>query len=199
MITHLRGILTEKRPPSLVVDVNGIGYEVEAPMSTFYRLPELQQEVKLLTHLVIREDAHILFGFSSETERQMFRTLIKVNGVGPKLALSILSAMELETFIHCVQQGDLAKLIKIPGVGKKTAERLVIETRDRLAQMPGQSSHVIQPQPLTQGVTSAVDDAISALIALGYKAAEANQMVNAIKQEGLTSEALIRRALQKAL
>jgi Holliday junction DNA helicase RuvA len=199
MITHLRGILTEKRPPSLVVDVNGIGYEVEAPMSTFYRLPELQQEVKLLTHLVIREDAHILFGFSSETERQMFRTLIKVNGVGPKLALSILSAMELETFIHCVQQGDLAKLIKIPGVGKKTAERLVIETRDRLAQMPGQSSQVIQPQSLTQGVTSAVDDAISALIALGYKAAEANQMVNAIKQEGLTSEALIRRALQKAL
>jgi holliday junction DNA helicase RuvA len=199
MITHLRGILTEKRPPSLVVDVNGIGYEVEAPMSTFYRLPELQQEVKLLTHLVIREDAHILFGFSSETERQMFRTLIKVNGVGPKLALSILSAMELETFIHCVQQGDLAKLMKIPGVGKKTAERLVIETRDRLAQMPGQSSQVIQPQSLTQGVTSAVDDAISALIALGYKAAEANQMVNAIKQEGLTSEALIRRALQKAL
>lgn len=199
MITHLRGILTEKHPPSLVVEVQGVGYEVEAPMSTFYRLPELQQEVKLLTHLVIREDAHILFGFSSETERQMFRTLIKVNGVGPKLALSILSAMELEMFIHCVQQGDLAKLIKIPGVGKKTAERLVIETRDRLAQTSGHSNTIIAPQPLTQGVVSAADDAISALIALGYKPAEANQMVNAIKQEGLTSEALIRRALQKAL
>lgn len=199
MITHLRGILIEKHPPSLVVEVQGVGYEVEAPMSTFYRLPELQQEVKLLTHLVIREDAHILFGFSSETERQMFRTLIKVNGVGPKLALSILSAMELEMFIHCVQQGDLAKLIKIPGVGKKTAERLVIETRDRLAQTSGHSNAIIAPQPLTQGVVSAADDAISALIALGYKPAEANQMVNAIKQEGLTSEALIRRALQKAL
>lgn len=199
MITHLRGILTEKHPPSLVVEVHGVGYEVEAPMSTFYRLPELQQEIKLLTHLVIREDAHILFGFSSETERQMFRTLIKVNGVGPKLALSILSAMELETFIHCVQQGDLAKLIKIPGVGKKTAERLVIETRDRLAQTSGHSSTVIAAQPLTQGVVSAADDAISALIALGYKPVEASQMVNAIKQEGLTSEVLIRRALQKAL
>lgn len=199
MITHLRGILTEKRPPSLVVEVHGVGYEVEAPMSTFYHLPELQQEVKLLTHLVIREDAHILFGFSSETERQMFRTLIKVNGVGPKLALSILSAMELETFIHCVQQGDLAKLIKIPGVGKKTAERLVIETRDRLAQTSGHSSAIIATQPLTQGVVSAADDAISALISLGYKPVEASQMVNAIKQEGLTSEVLIRRALQKAL
>jgi len=198
MITHLHGTLIEKQPPSLVIDVRGVGYEVEAPMSTFYHLPELHQEIKLLTHLVIREDAHILFGFGTEAERQMFRTLIRVNGVGPKLALSILSAMELETFIHCVQQGDLAKLIKIPGVGKKTAERLVIETRDRLAQTTVQSTNSAR-QSLTQGVTSAADDAVSALIALGYKLQEASQLVNAIKEEGLSSEVLIRRALQKAL
>ena len=198
MIAHLRGTLIEKQPPSLVIDVHGVGYEVEAPMSTFYHLPELNQEIKLLTHLVIREDAHILFGFGTEAERQMFRTLIRVNGVGPKLALSILSAMELETFIHCVQQGDLAKLIKIPGVGKKTAERLVIETRDRLAQTTVQSTNSAR-QALTQGVTSAADDAVSALIALGYKLQEASQLVNAIKEEGLSSEVLIRRALQKAL
>ncbi len=198
MITHLHGTLIEKQPPSLVIDVRGVGYEVEAPMSTFYHLPELHQEIKLLTHLVIREDAHILFGFGTEAERQMFRTLIRVNGVGPKLALSILSAMELETFIHCVQQGDLAKLIKIPGVGKKTAERLVIETRDRLAQTTVQSTNSAR-QSLTQGVTSAADDAVSALVALGYKLQEASQLVNAIKEEGLSSEVLIRRALQKAL
>ena len=198
MITHLHGTLIEKQPPSLVIDVRGVGYEVEAPMSTFYHLPELNQEIKLLTHLVIREDAHILFGFGTEAERQMFRTLIRVNGVGPKLALSILSAMELETFIHCVQQGDLAKLIKIPGVGKKTAERLVIETRDRLAQTTVQSTNSAR-QSLTQGVTSAADDAVSALVALGYKLQEASQLVNAIKEEGLSSEVLIRRALQKAL
>jgi holliday junction DNA helicase RuvA len=198
MITHLHGTLIEKQPPSLVIDVHGVGYEVEAPMSTFYHLPELNKEIKLLTHLVIREDAHILFGFGSEAERQMFRTLIRVNGVGPKLALSILSAMELETFIRCVQQEDLAKLIKIPGVGKKTAERLVIETRDRLTQTTVQTTNYSHPS-LTQGVTSAVDDAISALISLGYKPQEATQLVNAIKQDGLTSEVLIRRALQKAL
>jgi len=198
MITHLHGTLIEKQPPSLVIDVRGVGYEVEAPMSTFYHLPELHQEIKLLTHLVIREDAHILFGFGTEAERQMFRTLIRVNGVGPKLALSILSAMELETFIHCVQQGDLAKLIKIPGVGKKTAERLVIETRDRLAQTTVQSTNSAR-QSLTQGVTSAADDAVSALVALGYKLQEASQLVNAIKEDGLSSEVLIRRALQKAL
>jgi len=198
MITHLHGTLIEKQPPSLVIDVRGVGYEVEAPMSTFYHLPELHQEIKLLTHLVIREDAHILFGFGTEAERQMFRTLIRVNGVGPKLALSILSAMELEIFIHCVQQGDLAKLIKIPGVGKKTAERLVIETRDRLAQTTVQSTNSAR-QSLTQGVTSAADDAVSALVALGYKLQEASQLVNAIKEEGLSSEVLIRRALQKAL
>lgn len=198
MITHLHGTLIEKQPPSLVIDVHGVGYEVEAPMSTFYHLPELNQEIKLLTHLIIREDAHILFGFGTEAERQMFRTLIRVNGVGPKLALSILSAMELETFIHCVQQGDLAKLIKIPGVGKKTAERLVIETRDRLAQTTVQSTNSAR-QSLTQGVTSAAEDAVSALVALGYKLQEASQLVNAIKEDGLSSEVLIRRALQKAL
>jgi Holliday junction DNA helicase RuvA len=198
MIAHLHGTLIEKHPPNLVIEVHGVGYEVEAPMSTFYHLPELNQEIKLLTHLIIREDAHILFGFGTEAERQMFRTLIRVNGVGPKLALSILSAMELETFVYCVQQGDLAKLIKIPGVGKKTAERLVIETRDRLAQTTVQSTSSAR-QSLTQGVTSAAEDAVSALVALGYKLQEASQLVNAVKEDGLSSEVLIRRALQKAL
>jgi Holliday junction DNA helicase RuvA len=198
MISRLRGLLIEKHPPGLLLEVQGVGYEIEAPMSTFYHLPELNSEVILLTHLSIREDAHILYGFLSEEERSLFRTLIRISGIGPKLALNILSAMEGPTFTQCIQQGDAVKLTRIPGVGKKMAERLIVEMRDRLGHLlinviPSSASR------LTQGVTSPVDDAISALIALGYRPQEASRWVHAVKEEGLCSEMLIRRALQATL
>lgn len=195
MISRLKGILLEKHPPSMVIDVQGVGYEVEAPMSTFYHLPALNTEVSVLTHLSIREDAHILYGFISEAERQLFRLLTRVNGIGPKLALSILSTMELSTFTHCIRHRDIAHLIRIPGVGKKTAERLVIEISDHLPHLPS----TITQSPPRPVITSAADDAISALIALGYKPQEAKQWVNAIAEEGASSETLIRRALQMAV
>jgi Holliday junction DNA helicase RuvA len=168
-------------------------------MSTFYHLPELQTEVILLTHLSIREDAHILYGFISKEERELFRTFIRISGIGPKLALNLLSAMELPTLILCIQQGDMAKLTRIPGVGKKMAERLVVELRDRLGHSLLTSPLPTSGSRLTQGVTSPVEDAISALIALGYKPQEASRWVHAVKEEGLTSEVLIRRALQATL
>lgn len=192
MISRLHGLLIEKQAPLLVIDVHGVGYEVYAPMSTFYQLPDLHQEVHLLTHLHVREDALTLYGFMTEAERQLFRHLIRVNGVGAKLALSILSAMELNTFIQSIQLNDLKQLIKIPGVGKKTAERLVVEMRDRLKEFP------LSPPP-TSSITTPLDDAISVLVALGYKSSEAMHLVHGVKQEGLSSEELIRRALQTAL
>lgn len=200
MISRLRGLLIEKQPPRLVIDVHGVGYEVLAPISTFYELPELNQEVSLLTYLSVREDAQILYGFIREAEREWFRSLIRVNGVGPKLALSILSTMELTTFVQCVHQNDTARLIRIPGVGKKTAERLVVEMRDRLEnwRTSTSSSSPASSASFTQDLISPVDDAISALIALGYKPQEASRWVHAVAEEGLTSEVLIRRALQSA-
>jgi Holliday junction DNA helicase RuvA len=194
MIGRLRGVLAEKQPPRLLVDVQGVGYEIEAPMSTFYKLPETGSEVSLFTHLTVREDAHLLYGFGSEGERKLFRALIKVNGVGPKLALSILSGMESDALIQAIHGGDTARLVKIPGVGKKTAERLIIEMRDRLE---GWTLPTAAGGKLVE-VISAVDDAISALVALGYKAPEATKMVKAIAEDGMTSETLIRRALQAA-
>ncbi len=199
MISRLRGLLIEKQPPYLLLEVQGVGYELECPMSTFYHLPELQTEVILLTHLSIREDAHILYGFISKEERELFRTFIRINGIGPKLALNLLSAMELPTLILCIQQGDMAKLTRIPGVGKKMAERLVVELRDRLGHSLLTSPLPTSGSRLTQGVISPVEDAISALIALGYKPQEASRWVHAVKEEGLTSEVLIRRALQATL
>lgn len=198
MINHLHGLLVEKQPPLLVIDVQGVGYEVLAPLSTFERLPDLNQTVKLLTHLSMREDTQVLYGFSNDAERSLFRTLIRVNGVGPKLALSILSTMDLTSFVQCVHDNNIQRLTRIPGVGKKTAERLVIEMRDRLVNWPtNQSSTTTSPRTL--GIISPVDDAISALIALGYKPQEASRWVHAVAEEGLTSEALIRRALQSAV
>jgi len=204
MISRLHGLLIEKQPPQLVIDVQGVGYEVFAPMSTFYNLPEINNEISLLTHLSVREDAHVLYGFLNESERGLFRDLIRVSGIGPKLALSILSSMELPTFVQCIHNNDLKKLIRIPGVGKKMAERLVVEMRDRLSNL--RSSTTASPTApatntgsLTQGITSPVEDAISALIALGYKPADATRWVQAVAEDGLSSEVLIRRALQSAL
>jgi Holliday junction DNA helicase RuvA len=190
MIGFLRGIIVRKQPPQLVLDVHGVGYEVEAPMSTFYGLPEAGAEVLLHTHLVVREDAHILFGFGSEGERRLFRALLRVNGVGPKLALTILSGISVEGFLRCVREGDSASLTRLPGIGKKTGERLLIEMRDRLEQL-GASPAGANAHPR--------DEAQSALVALGYRPQEAQHMLQAIKDSDLSSEELIRRALQSAV
>lgn len=199
MIGRLTGLLVTKQPPHLLLDVNGVGYEIEAPMSTFYQLPATGNQVSLQTHLVVREDAWLLCGFASESERRMFRDLIKVNGVGAKLALTILSGISAEDFAHCVQEGDTATLVRLPGVGKKTAERLIIEMRDRLKTW-SEDGFIPQPalSPAGEGMPAG-REAISALVALGYKPHEASRMVGAVKQDGASSEELIRAALKSAV
>jgi Holliday junction DNA helicase RuvA len=192
MISFLRGKLVVKAPPLLVLDVNGVGYEIEAPMTTFYELPALGVEITLHTHLVIREDAHSLFGFATEADRTMFRTLIKVNGVGPKLALTILSGQSAEQFHQCIHDNDIQALMRLPGVGKKTAERLVIEMRDRLPNL-GESATLM---PI---VGNAKQEAVSALCSLGYKPLDATKMVQGIHSEGKSCEDIIRLALQGAV
>jgi Holliday junction DNA helicase RuvA len=194
LIGFLRGTLVAKHPPQLTLEVGGVGYEIEAPMSTFYGLPATGETVRLLTHLVIREDAHILYGFATEPERHLFRSLLKVSGVGPKIALGILSGITADAFALCVQMQDVAALTRIPGVGRKTAERLLIEMRDRLA--------VALPAPM-DGPAGRADstraEAFSALVALGYKPPEAERMLRAAKSpEGTSTEDIIRRALQGA-
>lgn len=198
MIGRLRGILAEKKPPFLLLDVNGVGYELEAPMGTIFQLPEVGATVTLHTHLVVRDDAHLLFAFATEAERTLFRTLIKVNGVGAKLALTILSGISADEFARCVHESDTASLVRLPGVGKKTAERLIIEMRDRLNDW--------QPSPVLPGggvvsapATDAVKDALSALLALGYKPPEASRLISKLDTEGLNSEAIIRAALKQAV
>ncbi len=192
MIGRLRGVLVEKQPPWLLLEVQGVGYEVEATMNTFYALPAVGTECTLYTHLVVREDAHLLYGFASEAERALFRRLIRINGVGAKLALTILSGMSVEDFGHCVRQGDSAALTRLPGVGKKTAERLIVELRDRLEG----SEAVTAAPPGAPAVADPVQDAVSALTALGYRPQEASRMVRAVAAEGLGSEEIIRQALQ---
>lgn len=198
MIGFLRGNLVAKTPPLLVLDVQGVGYEVEAPMTTFYDLPAMGESVMLHTHLVIRDDAHILFGFSTEADRVMFRTLIKVNGVGPKLALTILSGQSVDEFHRCIMDNDTAALVRLPGVGKKTAERLIIEMRDKLPKLSesGVDARVVSGGNSTASRSSAKQEAISALCALGYKPAEASKMVQNIAQEDKSCEEIIRLALQ---
>ena len=200
MIGHLTGKLIVKQPPWLMVDVHGVGYELEAPMSTFYQLPELQQTVSLHTHMVVREDAQLLYGFATEAERRWFRSLIKVNGVGAKLALGILSSMGAGDFAQCVRDKEAARLVKLPGVGKKTAERLIIEMQDRLAEwhsepLDSDSVHV-RDSPTTESVSSAEQEAQHALIALGYKPQEASRMLSLVAGEAESSEDLIRAALK---
>lgn len=207
MIGFLRGKLVQKQPPMLLIDVNGVGYEVEAPMSTFYQLEAAGDEVTILTHMHVREDAQLLFGFATESERTLFRTLIKVNGVGAKMGLGILSAMSVNEFCSNVDNDDVTALTRIPGVGKKTAERLLIEMRDRLK--PVIESGVLDYQPSVEAGKTAMSGALQAdmsssikqsaseaLIALGYKNTQAEKMVAAVFEEGLTLEAIIKRALQ---
>jgi Holliday junction DNA helicase RuvA len=202
MIGRIRGKLLEKQAPELLVDVNGVGYEIQAPMTTIYQLPTLGEMVELFTHLVVREDAHLLFGFASLRDRALFRALIKVNGVGPKLALTILSGMDAQDFVRCVRDNDTAGLVRLPGVGKKTAERLLIEMRDRLRDWPIDGLTVADGSAqLPQRADDKLFEAESALVSLGYKPQEATRMIAAVHKGDatLTSEQLIRAALKSAV
>jgi Holliday junction DNA helicase RuvA len=198
VIGRLRGTLVEKHPPHLILDVNGVGYELEVPMTTLYRLPAVGEALILHTHLVVREDAQLLYGFADKRDRQLFRELIRLNGVGPKLALALMSGLEVDELVRCVQAQDTSVLVKVPGVGKKTAERLLVELKDRFKAwetLPGLSGLGIEPSAEAP-VSNAESDALSALLSLGYKPQEASRAVAAVKEDGLSSEDLIRRALK---
>ena len=194
MIGSVRGRISSKTPPQLTVDVGGLGYELEAPMSTFYHLPAVGEEVRLLTHLVVREDAHILYAFGTEGERRLFRSLIKVSGVGPKIALALLSGISVDGFAQSVQNQDISALTRVPGIGRKTAERLVVEMRDRLApSLPGGTEGASAAPAATPEA-----EAFSALIAWGYRPVEATRLLKAAGPGTHSTEELIRRALQAA-
>ena len=200
MIGRLRGILAEKKPPFLLLDVNGVGYELEAPMGTIFQLPEVGHEVTLHTHLAVRDDAHLLFAFATEAERTLFRTLIKVNGVGAKLALTILSGISADEFARCVHDSDTASLVRLPGVGKKTAERLIVEMKDRLDDwQPAPVLPTGESVPAAAPAADAVKDAIAALVSLGYKPPEASRLISKLETDGMESEEIIRAALKQAV
>lgn len=198
MIGRLTGIVLEKQPPFILLDVQGVAYELDAPMSTFYELPAVGERAILHTHMVVREDAQLLYGFSRKRERELFRELIKLNGVGPKLALALMSGLEVDELVRAVQAQDTSALVKVPGVGKKTAERLLVELKDRFKAwetLPGPLK-ALGPGKQAAQPASQSSDAVSALISLGYKPQEASKAVAAIEEDGLSSEELIRRALK---
>ncbi|OSN03510.1 Holliday junction ATP-dependent DNA helicase RuvA [Lonsdalea britannica] len=205
MIGRLRGIVLEKQPPQVLIEANGVGYEVHMPMTCFYELPELGQETIIFTHFVVREDAQLLFGFNNKQERSLFRELIKVNGVGPKLALAILSGMSAQQFVSAVERQEIGALVKLPGVGKKTAERLVVEMKDRFKGLNGDlfnSASDLTLPPAADAATSSADieaEAESALVALGYKPQEAGRMISKVAKPGADCETLIRDALRAVL
>jgi len=194
MIGSLRGRIAAKSPPQLTVEVGGLGYELEAPLSTFFHLPAVGEEVRLLTHLVVREDAHVLYAFATEEERRLFRSLIKVSGVGPKIALALLSGISVSSFAECVQRQDVAALTRVPGVGRKTAERLIVEMRDRLAAPQTAAGGGAATDP----GASAESEAYGALVALGYRPSEAARLLKTVGPGTHSTEELIRRALQGA-
>ena len=198
MIGRLRGEILLKHAPHLMLEVNGVGYELEAPMSTFYHLPAVGETVALYTHLMIRDDAHVLYGFAEDAERILFRALLKVSGVGAKVALAILSGMSTGEFSRCVADNDTASLVRLPGIGKRTAERLIVEMRDRLDKVglasPGPEGKA--PAAAVEPVDSAIADAAEALVSLGYRPADAGRMVRAVDAKGLSSEEIIRAALR---
>ena len=208
MIGRLSGTLAEKNPPEILIECAGVGYEVSMPMTSIYALPELNEQAIIYTHFVVREDAQLLYGFANTTERKLFRLLIKVNGVGPKLALAVLSAMSADQFVSCVAHDDVSGIVKIPGVGKKTAERLLIEMRDRLkdwkitSATPATDAMPLQLSADNTFVTGFNDhkgDALNALISLGYKQAQADKAVKLVYSEGMSSEDIIRHALKSML
>lgn len=201
MIGRLQGEIIEKHAPYLLLDVKGVGYELEAPMSTFYELPECGETVMLHTHLLVREDAHTLYAFKQVRERSLFRNLLKVNGVGAKMALAILSGMDAKVFTQCIHHGDIDSLVRIPGVGKKTAERLILDMRDRLgneitahAESSGKNANGLNGHAQQDPIA----DAVSALVSLGYKPNEASRMVSNVDTKNLNSENIIREALKSS-
>ncbi|HZF32123.1 MAG TPA: Holliday junction branch migration protein RuvA [Gammaproteobacteria bacterium] len=191
MIGSLRGTLTGKRPPWLTLDVGGVGYEIEAPMSTFYRLPDVGREVMLLTHLVVREDAHLLYAFFTEGERALFRSLLKISGIGARIGLGVLSGMSAEGFYDCVRRKDAASLTRIPGVGKKTADLLILKMEDRLPEAIEPDRAALPARSMAEG------EASGALLALGYKPAEVMKMLKDLDGERLGTEGMIREALKR--
>lgn len=202
MIGRLSGIVLEKQPPFILIDVQGVGYECQAPMNTIYNLPDVGQQVVLHTHLSISENAHTLFAFYSLEERKLFRELIKVNGVGPKLALAILSGMSAIEFVQHVHQGDATTLVKIPGVGKKTAERLIVEMKDRLkewdvATLDSPDKGSMQAESVSSN--NNVQEAISGLVALGYKPTAASKAISQLEDDSLPAATLIRLALKNMM
>lgn len=203
MIGRLRGTLVEKQPPELLIEVAGIGYEVQMPMSCFYELPETGKEAIVYTHFVVREDAQLLYGFNTVKERALFREVIKANGVGPKLGLAILSGMTAAQFVSCVEREDISTLIKLPGVGKKTAERLVVEMKDRLKGWgagdlftPATDAAPVDSASHADPVQNAEEEAIAALVALGYKPQQASKVISQVAKPEMSSETLIREALK---
>lgn len=208
MIGRLSGTLVEKFPPEILIECAGVGYEVTMPMTSIYGLPELNEAAIIYTHFVVREDAQLLYGFANTTERKLFRLLIKVNGVGPKLALAVLSAMSADQFVNCVAHDDVSSIVKIPGVGKKTAERLLIEMRDRLKDWqittltPATDAMPVQlttEQTFVHAFNDHKGDAINALISLGYKQVQADKAVKQVYSDGMSSEDIIRHALKSML
>ncbi|MFK8029953.1 MAG: Holliday junction branch migration protein RuvA [Gammaproteobacteria bacterium] len=193
MIGFLNGKLAFKQPPELVIDVGGVGYELFAPMSTFYELPNVGETVSVYTHLAVSENAHTLYGFAGQKDRLMFRALIKVSGVGPKLAMTILSGISPAEFADAIAERDIDRLVRLPGIGKKTAERLLVEMKDPLAKL-----NFGVPGAAVAGASDASDEAFSALQALGYKEAEVRRLLKGVKVDGLTTEDLIRQALKNS-
>ncbi|HCP96949.1 MAG TPA: Holliday junction branch migration protein RuvA [Pseudoalteromonas sp.] len=205
MIGRLNGVLVEKQPPEILLEVSGVGYEVQMPMTCFYDLPKVGDNAIVYTHFVVREDAQLLFGFNNKTERALFRELLKANGVGPKLGLAILSGMSAQQFVSCVNNEDATALVKLPGVGKKTAERLVLEMKDRLKNWdndlftPFSDSAVIEPASDATIANNAADDAVSALVALGYKLPQAQKAVKSVSKPDMSTEVLIKESLKSML
>jgi Holliday junction DNA helicase RuvA len=209
MIGRIKGILIDKTPPDVLVDVNGVGYEIQLPMTSFYQLPNIGEVATIYTHFIVREDAQLLFGFTDTSERALFRELIKANGVGPKLACTILSGMSAQDFVQCVIHEDITNLVKLPGVGKKTAERLVVELKDRLEKLsrsdaqfdgaaPPSPNNLLQ-RPTLHGSAHAKSEALGALLALGYKSMQAENVIKQVYTEGMSSEQLIRESLKAML
>ncbi len=202
MIGRLNGVLVEKQPPEILLEVSGVGYEVQMPMTCFYDLPKVGDNAIVYTHFVVREDAQLLFGFNNKTERALFRELLKANGVGPKLGLAILSGMSAQQFVSCVNNEDATALVKLPGVGKKTAERLVLEMKDRLKNWgndlftPFSDSAVIEPASDATIANNAADDAVSALVALGYKLPQAQKAVKSVSKTDMSTEVLIKETFK---
>ena len=193
MISWLKGELLEKQPPSIVVNVNGVGYELEAPMTTFYDLPAVGDSTSLFVHMVVREDAQLLFAFSSRQQRELFRSLIKVNGVGPKVALAVLSTLSAQELLQCMSNEDPKQLTAVPGIGLKTAQRLIVEMKDRLEKEFGDVA--LEARAQNDLGANDKDDAIAALVSLGYKSSDASRVVKSLSSD-LSSEELIRQALR---